>query len=127
MTKRTIYLIVALVLLIGIYALLATTQKVEEEEPVLDNGEEMVIDDNTLLDDEVVIDEGLYEDADMEYADDDVVFCTMDAMECPDGSFVRRIPPDCEFEACPEMEEPMFQAEDLIEPETPELIELIVE
>lgn len=27
--------------------------------------------------------------------------CTMDAMECPDGSFVGRVPPSCEFAACP--------------------------
>ena len=29
------------------------------------------------------------------------VFCTMDAMECPDGSFVGRIPPSCNFAPCP--------------------------
>ena len=29
------------------------------------------------------------------------VACTADAMLCPDGSYVSRIPPDCEFEACP--------------------------
>ncbi len=27
--------------------------------------------------------------------------CAMDVRECPDGSFVSRIPPDCEFEECP--------------------------
>lgn len=31
---------------------------------------------------------------------DDVVFCTMDAMECPDGSWVGRTGPNCEF-VCP--------------------------
>ncbi len=31
------------------------------------------------------------------------VVCTMDAKECPDGSFVARIPPDCEFAGCPEV------------------------
>ncbi len=31
----------------------------------------------------------------------DVVFCTMDAKMCPDGSFVGRIAPDCEFAECP--------------------------
>jgi len=30
------------------------------------------------------------------------VFCTQDAMECPDGSFVGRIAPDCEFAPCPD-------------------------
>lgn len=29
------------------------------------------------------------------------VVCTMDAKLCPDGSYVGRIGPNCEFEACP--------------------------
>ena len=29
------------------------------------------------------------------------VFCTLDAMFCPDGSFVGRIPPSCNFALCP--------------------------
>ncbi len=29
------------------------------------------------------------------------VFCTQDAMECPDGSFVGRVGPNCEFAPCP--------------------------
>lgn len=32
---------------------------------------------------------------------DQAVFCTMEALECPDGSFVGRIPPSCEFAPCP--------------------------
>ncbi|MFA7245215.1 MAG: hypothetical protein WC070_03500 [Candidatus Magasanikbacteria bacterium] len=35
---------------------------------------------------------------------EDVVACTMDAKMCPDGSYVARVAPDCEFEACPEEE-----------------------
>eukprot|EP00562_Extubocellulus_spinifer_P035737 CAMPEP_0178700810 /NCGR_PEP_ID=MMETSP0699-20121125/11892_1 /TAXON_ID=265572 /ORGANISM="Extubocellulus spinifer, Strain CCMP396" /LENGTH=470 /DNA_ID=CAMNT_0020347209 /DNA_START=71 /DNA_END=1483 /DNA_ORIENTATION=+ len=36
----------------------------------------------------------------------DELFCTMDVMECPDGSFVDRDPEnDCEFRPCPEEEE----------------------
>lgn len=31
----------------------------------------------------------------------DTVFCTQDARECPDGSFVSRVPPSCEFAQCP--------------------------
>lgn len=31
----------------------------------------------------------------------DAVACTVDAKECPDGSFVGRVAPTCEFEACP--------------------------
>ena len=30
------------------------------------------------------------------------VFCTMDAKQCPDGSYVGRTGPKCEFTACPE-------------------------
>lgn len=33
--------------------------------------------------------------------DDDVIFCTMDAKMCPDGSYVGRVGPNCEFAACP--------------------------
>lgn len=29
------------------------------------------------------------------------VYCTMEAKICPDGSYVGRIPPDCEFAPCP--------------------------
>lgn len=29
------------------------------------------------------------------------VACTMEAKQCPDGSYVGRVPPDCQFEACP--------------------------
>jgi hypothetical protein len=27
--------------------------------------------------------------------------CTMDAKQCPDGSWVGRVPPSCEFAPCP--------------------------
>ena len=33
--------------------------------------------------------------------EDEIVACTMDAMQCPDGSYVGRVPPSCEFAACP--------------------------
>lgn len=32
---------------------------------------------------------------------DDSVLCTADVQECPDGSFVSRIPPSCAFAECP--------------------------
>lgn len=32
---------------------------------------------------------------------DDGVACTMDAMMCPDGSYVGRVAPTCEFAPCP--------------------------
>jgi hypothetical protein len=31
----------------------------------------------------------------------ETVFCTMDARLCPDGSYVGRVGPDCQFETCP--------------------------
>lgn len=34
-------------------------------------------------------------------APDPGVACTMDAMQCPDGSYVGRVPPSCQFAACP--------------------------
>lgn len=30
------------------------------------------------------------------------VACTLDAKQCPDGSYVGRIPPNCEFAPCPD-------------------------
>lgn len=36
-----------------------------------------------------------------EYGKDTSVACTMDAMECSDGSYVGRVPPDCKFSPCP--------------------------
>ncbi len=32
---------------------------------------------------------------------DDQVVCTQDAKQCPDGSYVSRTGPNCEFAACP--------------------------
>ena len=32
---------------------------------------------------------------------DDIVACTQEAMECPDGSYVGRSGPNCEFSPCP--------------------------
>ena len=36
-----------------------------------------------------------------EIDDEERVACTMEAKECPDGSFVGRVAPDCEFAPCP--------------------------
>ncbi|HLC50282.1 MAG TPA: hypothetical protein VJI97_02535 [Candidatus Nanoarchaeia archaeon] len=36
-------------------------------------------------------------------AQEDRTACTMDAKACPDGTYVGRITPDCEFEECPEV------------------------
>ncbi len=32
---------------------------------------------------------------------DSNIVCTMEAKQCPDGTYVQRIPPDCEFAPCP--------------------------
>ena len=34
------------------------------------------------------------------------VACTMDTKQCPDGSYVGRVPPKCDFAPCPEAENP---------------------
>lgn len=31
----------------------------------------------------------------------DTVMCAADVRECPDGSFVERVAPSCDFAACP--------------------------
>lgn len=40
-------------------------------------------------------------DDDVGEGDKEGVMCTQDAMECPDGSFVSRVAPSCEFAPCP--------------------------
>ena len=49
-----------------------------------------------------VEDVGLIEEEPLqEEEDSEAVFCTMDAKECPDGSYVGRQWPNCEFAPCP--------------------------
>lgn len=38
---------------------------------------------------------------DANVSDDEQIACTADAKECPDGSYVGREAPNCEFAACP--------------------------
>jgi hypothetical protein len=38
------------------------------------------------------------------------IMCTMDARQCPDGTYVGRSGPDCEF-VCPELPHPTADAE----------------
>lgn len=37
--------------------------------------------------------------------EDDIVFCAADARECPDGSYVGRVSPSCNFADCPPLQE----------------------
>lgn len=39
------------------------------------------------------------------------VLCTMEALQCPDGSFVGRQGPNCSFAPCPEPETSVFQSD----------------
>lgn len=43
---------------------------------------------------------------------DNGIACTMEAKQCPDGSYVGRVGPDCEFAPCPELP-PVEQADDI--------------
>jgi hypothetical protein len=36
-----------------------------------------------------------------EEKEEEQIFCTLDAKLCPDGSYVGRVPPNCEFAPCP--------------------------
>lgn len=47
------------------------------------------------------------------------VACTLEAMICPDGSAVGRTGPNCEFEKCPEIPEPIVTEHPLIVLNTP--------
>lgn len=50
---------------------------------------------------------------------EEMVFCTADAMLCPDGSYVGRVPPTCEFAACPIPEEESATTTSTTTPTTP--------
>ena len=41
--------------------------------------------------------------------DEEQVACTMDAKLCPDGSYVGRSGPNCEFAPCPATTTPIFE------------------
>lgn len=34
-------------------------------------------------------------------SNNEIVYCALDAKLCPDGSYVGRVPPNCEFQTCP--------------------------
>ena len=47
------------------------------------------------------------------------VYCTQDAKLCPDGSYVGRVAPKCEFAACPEVETGILKGKVTIGPLCP--------
>ena len=49
---------------------------------------------------------------------DDLIACTADAMQCPDGTYVGRTGPNCEF-VCPEVGEPEAVSHPMIEVTAP--------
>jgi hypothetical protein len=82
---------------------------------VLLNKEKTSLNDTSL---EGIVNEDSIVEEERDISDDEEVFCTMDAKICPDGSYVGRQGPDCEFSPCPGEVE---SSEDV------ELIELFVE
>lgn len=57
------------------------------------------------LPDESSVVESPTDESDSVVPEGSLVACTMDAKMCPDGSYVGRVGPDCEFEACPTTKE----------------------
>lgn len=126
MKKNSIVLIVALVVLIALYFLISSSLK---------NNEESLVNEDAELNGGTELIEEEFNGG----VEDEAVFCTMDAMECPDGSFVGRVAPDCEFASCPVSETIVIEEEvatpELIDEQifieeevaAPEMIELIVE
>lgn len=55
----------------------------------------------------------VYNPEPVEYGDipqeDGQVVCTLDALLCPDGSYVGRVPPYCQFAACPIPKDAVFE------------------
>lgn len=47
--------------------------------------------------------------------EEEAVFCTQEAMLCPDGSYVGRVPPTCEFAQCPIPEDAIMEDGTIIE------------
>lgn len=71
--------------------------------PMTENGEEIhniINNEDTNIEDT----ENQKEDIEEE-SENNPVACTMDAKQCPDGTYVWRIWPDCEFKICPTQED----------------------
>lgn len=55
---------------------------------------------------------------------EETVICTMEVMQCPNGAYVGRVAPDCEFAACPILDLlPAEQIEPIVPVESAELAE----
>ena len=50
-----------------------------------------------------IVDSFMFIQTSAQVEDDEMVACTMDARMCPDGSYVGRVAPSCEFAPCPGM------------------------
>jgi len=38
------------------------------------------------------------------HEEENAVYCTQEVRQCPDGSYVGRVPPDCNFSPCPDFD-----------------------
>ncbi len=50
----------------------------------------------------IQIEEDGYETGNTSHPAEEEIACAMDAKQCPDGSYVGRVPPNCEFAPCPD-------------------------
>lgn len=109
--KKTSIIIIVIILLAALYFFLSSKPELEVEDTV--NQDDIEIINEEMPSQETVLNE------DAAYLpEEDAVFCTMDAMECPDGSFVGRVAPDCEFAACPVVTN-VDSTETILAPEDP--------
>ena len=56
--------------------------------------------------------------------EEEPVFCTQDAMLCPDGSYVGRVAPNCEFAQCPIPKDAVMEDGTIMEAEVEASVEL---
>lgn len=93
--KKTSIIVIVIVLLAALYFFFSSKPELEVEDTVNQNDIEMINEEMPSQEEALLIESPEY------LPEEESVFCTMDAMECPDGSFVGRVAPDCEFAACP--------------------------
>lgn len=120
--KKTSIIIIVIVLLAALYFFLSSKPELEVEDTVNQNDIEIINEEmpNQEADFSEMVNPGeevVNEDPSY-LPEEEAVFCTMDAMECPDGSFVGRVAPSCEFAACP-IAGNVDPAETILGPEDP--------